>query len=308
MRKQQGKLFLAAVLLTAMCAHKAPPISKDRLSPRLSKVSVINTRQVQLTFSEAVDTVALTPDNVLIASATETLEVLLLYPSLSPSEIIVVTEPMQEIPYEISGRVLDKAGNEGLFTSRIQGSSVPDTIAPWVVQYSEGKSKNDFQVRFSEAMDTTWLSFTILPRKKFIPQWLDHRSVSFLPAAETESLALDTTYYLYLRNARDLSGNSAKPFITSVTPDTAYAPVPLRGRALLDDAPVASGIALLMRQGAVGIASVTSGDFAFMVRDSLPYDIVVISNGHSGTGRVNAASDNIIRLKKERLDIDPFIN
>lgn len=308
MQKRHGIILTVAVLLTAMCAHKAPPISIDRLNPRLSKVAVINTRQVQLTFSEAVDTLGLTPDNVLIASATETLEIVLLYPSLSASEIIVVTEPMQEIQYEISGRVLDKAGNEGSFTSRIQGSSAPDTIAPWVINYSEGKSKSDFQVRFSEAMDTTWLSFSILPGKEFTSRWLDHRSASFLPAAETESLALDTTYYFYLRNARDLSGNAARPFITSVTPDTAQAPILLRGRALIDDAPIASGIALLLRQEVVGAAVVSSGDFAFMVRDSLPYDVVVVSNDHSGTGRVDAASDNIIRLKKERLDIDSFIN
>jgi hypothetical protein len=299
--------FLAA-LLTATCAHKAPPIAKDRLSPRLSKVAVINTRQVQLTFTEEIDTVALTPNNVLITSTTETLGVLLLYPSLSASEIIIVTQPMKDVTYQIQGRVLDKAENEGLFTSRIQGSTRPDTIAPWVTGYSQGKNKYEFLLDFSEAMDTTRLSFSVVPRKNFVSEWLNHRRVRFLPASPNESLAYDTTYYLYLKTAGDISDNAVKPFITSVTPDTAHTPITLRGKALIENTPADSGLALLARDNIMGIAFVIKGEFAFMVRDSLYFDVVVVSGAYSGKGRAAAAAENIIRLKKEHVDIDTLID
>lgn len=306
-RKAAGSLFVV-ILLAMACAHKAPPISRDRLKPRLSKALAVNTRQVQLTFSEPVDTVTLKPDNISIVAEGETLEIILLYPSLSPSEIAVVTAPMKDISYEISGRVLDRAGNEGLFTARIQGSTVADTIAPWVTDHSAGKTRSEFLVRFSEAMDTTWLAFSVLPPKDFAPTWLDHRNARFLPAAESESLATDTRYYFHLERARDVSGNRARPFIAAVTPDTTARPVTLRGRALFGGSPVAHGIAILRRPPFIDAVVVTAGEFVFMVQDSLPYDVFVVSNDLSGNGRVDAASENIIRLKEERLAIDPLFN
>jgi hypothetical protein len=305
---RRWKAFLLAALLMAMCAHKAPPIAKDRLNPRLSKATVINTRQIQLTFTEEIDTLSLTPENVLITSDSETLGVLLLYPSLSPSEIIIVTEPMEDIEYNIQGQVLDKAENIGSFVCRIQGSITPDTIAPWVISYSEGKSGSEFTLEFSEAMDTTELSFSIVPKKKYLPEWLTYRSIRFLPENPSESLAVDTTYYVYLRKASDISGNTAKPFITSMTRDTTHEPILLSGKALIDDTPAESGIVLLSRDNLLGVALVTKGEFTFAVRDSLNFDVLVVSGAYSGRGSVEAAADNIIRLRKEQVDIDSLVD
>lgn len=304
------RISLVVALLTAMvmCAHKAPPIAKDRLNPRLMKASVINTRQVQLTFTEEIDTLTLSPENVLITSATETLGILVLYPSLSASEIIVVTQPMKKITYEIHGKVLDKAENEGTFVGRIQGSTAPDTIAPWVVTFSEGKSKDEFLIHFSEAMDTTKLSFSIIPRREFRYTWVNYRRVKFLPADPNESLAHDTTYYFYLRQASDISGNTVKPFITSVARDTAHTPIFVRGKAFIDEAPIESGLALLIRNYPVGIAFVARGEFTFTVKDSLDFDLLVVSGAYSGRSRVSAAAENIVKLEKEEVDIDTLVD
>lgn len=304
MHRSTAGLMFSVILLATTCAHKAPPIAKDRLKPRLSKASAINNRQVQLTFSEPIDTAALVPGNVAIAADRDTLDIILLYPSLSPAEIVVVTAPMRDIPYTITGRVLDKAGNEGTFTRRIQGSTVADTIAPWVIEHAAGKTRNEFTLGFSEAMDTTWFAFSVLPEKNFTPAWLDLRRARFVPAAESESLATGTKYYFHLDHARDLSGNRARPFITAITPDTTARPVALRGRALHGDASVAHAIALLRRTQVVDATLVTAGNFTFMVQDSLPYEVIVISDGLSGKDRVDAASANVIRLSEERLDID----
>ncbi len=303
-----ARVVAVTFVLAAACAHKAPPLAKDRLNPRLTKVSVINNRQIQLTFTEEIDTMALAPDSILITSENETLKVLLLYPSLSASEIITATEPMKSVNYEITGLVFDKAENRGLFKSSFQGSTSPDTIAPWITSYSEGMNKHEFFLQFSEAMDTMSASFAVIPRRKFTTDWANHRYVKFLPVSEGESMNFDTTYYLFLKNARDISGNRSIPFIASVTPDTAYDGISLTGRALVDTAAVKGGFALLARDKVIGITVIAGGDFSFNVRDSVPYTITVIAGEYSGSITALPGGDNTVRLIKEKIDIDSLID
>lgn len=301
-------MLVAITAVAAMCAHKAPPLFKDRLSPRLNKVAVINDRQVQLTFTEEIDTLFLVSDSVLITSADETLGVQLMYPSLSAAEIIIATEPMKDVRYEITGTVLDKAENRGIFATYFQGSTSPDTIAPWVASYSEGVKKSEFFLQFSEAMDTTGLSFNVLPPRQFLARWRNYRHIEFIPAPEGESLNYDTTYYLYLRSARDLSGNSSAPFITSVTPDTVFSRIRLTGKVLVDTVKARTGMVLLYREHPLSIAFIVDGGFSFSVRDSLPYNVIAVSGEYSGSGIAAAGNENTIFLKKERIDIDSLID
>ena len=302
------RVALVFILLIAVCAHKAPPISKDRLSPRLLKVTVLNARQIQLSFSEDLDTAATVPDSMLITSAEETLGIILLYPSLSASEIVLITAPMSRIAYDIKGIVFDNAENKGSFKKTFHGSTSPDTIAPWLTGYAQGRNTNEFFLNFSEAMDTTYVAFSIVPKKEFTPVWVNSRYVSFIPETDSASLGFDTTYYLYLRKARDMSGNHTAAFITSITPDTVYKPTILTGKALIDETPVTEGLALLIRKEPVGIALVEKGEFAFDVRDSLAFTVQVITEDHTGTGMVRVGADNIIRLEKGKTDIDRFID
>jgi hypothetical protein len=300
--------LLLITMVATTCAHKAPPLFKDRLNPRLNKVAVINNRQIQLTFTEEIDTLFLVPDSVLIASVDETLEVQLMYPSLSASEVIIATEPMNDIRYEITGTVLDKAENRGTFATHFQGSTSPDTIAPFVTSYSEGENKEAFFLQFSEAMDTTGMSFTILPARHLLSRWGNYRYVEFVPTPEGESLNYDTTYYLFVRSARDLSGNPSAPFITSVTPDTVSSRIRLTGEAIVDTVKAETGLVLLYREYPLGISFIVDGGFSFNVRDSLPYNIIAVSGEYSGSGTAAAGDENIIILKKERLDIDSLID
>ena len=302
------RVALICILLISVCAHKAPPISKDRLSPKLLKIAVLNTRQIQLSFSEDLDTIASAPDSILIASAGETLGILLLYPSLSASEIVLITTPMNRVVYDITGIVFDNAENKGSFRSTFQGSTTPDTISPWLAGYAQGRNTSEFFLNFSEAMDTTYIAFSIVPKKEFTPVWANSRYISFIPEASSESLGFDTTYYLYLKKARDISGNYTAPFIISITPDTVYRPIILTGKALINGTPVTEGIALLIREKPVGIALVQKGEFAFDVRDSLAFTVRVITEDYTGTGTVRAGADNIIRMEKGEIDIDLLIN
>ncbi len=296
------------LLMAIVCAHKAAPITKDRLRPRLSNVAVINERQIQLTFTEDIDTLSLTPDNISIASGSETLGVLMLYPSLSASEILVVTQPMENVTYEIRGEVHDKAENKGTFIRRVLGSTTRDTIAPWVTRLSEGKSRHEFYLHFSEAMDTADLIFSIVPRKEFRPEWRNHRRALLMPANPADSLGSDSAYYIYVKKGSDISGNALKPFITQMTRDTTSLPIILRCRAMIDGKPVEKGLAILFRDEPMNITFVTAGEFSFALPDSLESDVLVVSDTHSGTGRVSVTADNIIHLRPEKIDVDSIID
>ncbi len=300
--------YIILLILFVACAHKTPPISKDRLNPKLTGVAALNNRQIQLSFSEEIDTVALFPDSMLITSAHETLGIQSIYPSLSASEIVLVTTPMTDAAYEISGYVLDKAENKGLFKHAFQGSANPDTIAPWFVEYSQGRLNHEFFFAFSEAMDTTSLTFSVVPKKQPSPDWLNHRHVRFIPETANESLGFDTTYYLFLKNANDISDNPAPPFVTAVTPDTMYRPLILAGKVFIGETPAPSGIALLQRDIIIGIALIENGEFAFEVRDSLPFNLHVVSGDYSGTSRAMVDSENIIKLQKGEFDLDRLID
>jgi hypothetical protein len=303
---QKWSAFIFVLLLA--CAHKAPPLSKDRLNPKLIRTTVLNARQLQLSFNEEIDTLALFPDSVHITSPKDTLTVMSLYPSLSASEIVVATSPMKKDGYEIVGSVFDKAENKGNFRSSFQGTTSPDTISPWVAGSAEGRNTREFFLNFSEAMDTTTLLFAIVPKKQLLPVWVNYRYVRFIPESGSESLCFDTTYYMYLKQASDISGNYIQAFITAITPDTVYRPIRLQGRALIDGSPAQSGLAILKREKPVGIAMLKKGAFTFEVRDSLAFDIQIITPDHSGKGTVMVGGDNIIHLEKGKIDIDRIID
>ncbi|UCG91681.1 MAG: hypothetical protein JSV97_11490 [candidate division WOR-3 bacterium] len=296
-------------LMVIVCARKAPPLSKDRLHPKLVEARVLNNRQLQFTFSEEIDTLMFDPGNVSITSDTDTLKIFELYPSLSAAEIIAITDVQSEKMYEVSGFVFDTAGNKGSFKKTFKGSTQRDTISPWLIDYSEGAEKSDFLLQFSEAMDTSFIEFAVLPKKQFSPLWHNIRTCQLIAETARDSLQFDTTYYLYInKGARDISGNAVGLFITSITPDTIYSPLGLRGKAMVNDTLVQSGLAVISKDIVLGIAEVQKGEFAFDVRDSSTYTVLVVSGKFSGSNEVSVAQDNIVILKEEERNIDSIIH
>jgi len=296
------------VLTMLACGHKVAPISKDRLSPRLKKVVSLNNRQIQFTFSEEIDVQNLKSDNFTIINGEDTLKILTLYPSLSTWEIVAITTLQSDKIYEVSGYVFDKAENKGIFKKSFNGSTKQDTISPWLTQYSKGENNRQFLLKFSEAMDTTFLKFHIIPKKNFIGIWRNYRTCEFVPKTSFDSLNYDTTYYLFIdKGIYDISGNSLDLFITEITPDTIYEPLVLRGK-VMNDTLMKIGLAVLKREIVLGIAKVLDGEFMFEVRDSLPYEVVVVVGKYSGSAEVSVGQENSIILKMEECHIDSIIN
>jgi len=297
-------LFLALL----SCAHKAPPLEKDRLSPRLQKILAINNRQLLFTFSEELDTLNLKSENITIAGNNDTLKIFTLYPSLSPAEIIVCTNQQDNIIYEVTGYVFDKAENKGNLKKIFLGTTKPDTISPWLVSYSKGINLKEFDFIFSEAMDTSSLKFYIIPKKIFFVNWRNNRAAAIVPKAPPDSIGYDTTYYLYLKDIKDLSNNAISPFITYITRDTIYKPSILKGKAMIDDTMVSKGLAVLKRKIPLAITKVDKGEFLFEVRDSSDYFVEVVADKYYGSATISIVRENIVVLKPQEIDIDSIVN
>lgn len=304
------EVILFFVILTIIvCAHKASPISKDRLLPRLQEVFALNNRQIQFTFSEKIDTLNLQPENFIIVSGADTLKIITLYSSLSTSEIIGITEQQSDVVYEVTGFIFDESENKGTFEKSFTGTSEQDTIAPWLVDYSEGYNMTVFLITFSEAMDTTSIDFRVIPKRDFVPLWLNYRTCQFVPKTGFDSLHYDTTYYLFIeKSAYDISSNPVDIFITKITPDTIYDPLILRGAVLVNDTLVKTGLAAISREITLGIAKIEDGEFVFEVRDSLPYMVDVVAGRYSGSAEISVSKKDSIILKLEERSIDSIIN
>ncbi|OGC39632.1 hypothetical protein A2Y85_00770 [candidate division WOR-3 bacterium RBG_13_43_14] len=302
-------LFLIITFLLLYCGHKAGPISKDRLKPKLLKVTVFNRTQFQCTFSEPVDTLQINADAFVISAAAETLKILIAYPSLSAAEIMFATEPIQAIEYQISGYVFDTAMNKGNFIKKFKGTNLPDTIKPSVHKYPRGKGFTAIDLIFSEAIDTTRSGFYILPKLEHGVTWLDLRRCSLDPLMDGQWMLDSVSYYLYSSDrVFDLNHNPLKNFLTIFTPDTAYQPFFLEGKATLNDTLLNEGIAVLFRDEAIGIAIISQGIFKFEVRDSLPFQVTVLADQYSGSGEVVIGGENNIELTAKKIDLDDIIH
>lgn len=290
------------------CAHKGPPLYVDRIDPKIKKITPINNHQLMLFFSEDLDTLSYNLENFVVHTEQETLRIFVACPGNTPDQLFLTTEKMEQIKYLINGKVFDKSGRMGTFTAHFFGSPKPDTIAPWVTYYSRGYRLKKFDLEFSEPVDTLSFKYYVIPKKKMQVKWQYLTKVSLIPISEVESLNYDTTYYLYVKDIIDLSGNHIQHFTTSITPDTIYNPLFIKGKALLNDTVINNGIAIIERDKILGISPVKQGEFLFEVRDSLKYLVHIIIPDFYGTDSVSTSQINEIKLKPGAIDFDSLIN
>jgi hypothetical protein len=261
-----------------------------------------------LSFSEEIDTLSFSINSITLHADADTLTITMMYPASSAAEIMCLTEPQSAITYRATGTVLDTAGNIGSFSRAFEGTLMPDTIAPYVTQYSRGMNYHEFILAFSEAMDTTRIAYHIIPGPTMGLTWQDLRTCLITPQDPGDSLQYGNTYYLYTDGGfSDISGNLLPPFITSITPDTIYEPHVLKGEVSADDTLVTEGIALLRRTGLQGIAFISSGLFTFQVRDKDAFMIEALCNGYYGSDTGWSDSTNIIPVFVSEKTIDSII-
>ncbi|MEO0122485.1 MAG: Ig-like domain-containing protein [candidate division WOR-3 bacterium] len=301
------KYFVGLIVISFLfCAHKGPPLRIDRIDPGLKKITPINEHQILLFFSEELDTLSIKPENFTIYTEQDTLKIISVTPGNTPDQISLYTQKMTKIEYFIEGRVYDLAKRVGIFKTKFTGSIKPDTISPVIYSYSKGFKLKNFYIEFSEPVDTTAIIFYVFPKRKMAKDWYYMKKLYLKP--ESDSLNYDTTYYLFLKEIKDLSGNPGAPFVTTITPDTIYNPIFIRGRAVLNDTLLIRGIALIGYEKILGISMIERGEFLFEVRDSLKYLIQVFGEGCYGVDSVSASDTNIIRVAPGVFNLDSIIN
>ncbi|MGB9720580.1 MAG: hypothetical protein ACPL28_03745 [bacterium] len=302
-------LISLTILASLFCAHKGPPLRIDRIDPKIRKITPINEHQITLDFSEELDTLNINANDFAIYTEEETLKIFAANPGITVDQILLTTDKMKHIEYEIHGKAFDKSGRMGIFKSKFLGSTKPDTIAPWLTHYSKGGRLKYFSLKFSEPVDTLSFKYNVFPKKAMQGKWQFMKNLSIVPANEYDSLSYDTTYYLYVKEIRDLSGNLAQPIVTCITPDTIYNPLFIKGKVLVNDTPVVKGIALIETDKILGICLISHGQFLFEVRDSNNYFVRAFSSNCYGADSVSASNiDNIINLNPGVYELDSIIN
>jgi hypothetical protein len=300
--------LIGTLILTLACAHKAAPLFKDRMKPKLVRVRALNDRQVQMSFSEDIDTLGFDEKSIVIYSDPETLRIIAVYPSLNAAEIVCLTEEQAPVKYHIAGAVFDTAQNKGIIASSFEGSRVPDTVAPYIAKYSQGARTYEFVLQFSEAMDTSHIAYYVLPDHATVHEWQNLRSCRVIPQDPNDPFKPEMTYYLFIdRGVCDASGNPLPRFVTNITPDTAYKPMLLKSEVRVHDTLVRAGIAVLKRPDAQGVAFIKNGQVSFDVRDQDAYTIEALSNGYFGSATVWFDSVNVITLLSAEKTIDSII-
>ncbi|MEO0094841.1 MAG: Ig-like domain-containing protein [candidate division WOR-3 bacterium] len=294
------------ILIFLFCAHKAPPLRIDRIDPKIKSISALNEHQISLSFSEEIDTLSIKSENFSIYAEQETLRIISATPGNTLDQIYLFTQKMFKIEYSIDGKVYDLSGRVGFFKTKFMGSTKPDTIPPVVISHSKGCRLKSFYLEFSEPVDTSSVIYYIFPKRKLAKDW--HYMKRLFLSPEADSLHFDTTYYLFLKEVRDLSGNPGAPFVTTGTPDTTYNPVFIRGKALINDTLLNRGIGILGDSAIIGISIIDQGEFLFEVRDSLNYLIRIFGEDCYGIDSVSASNTNIIKLSPGVFNLDSIIN
>jgi hypothetical protein len=262
-----------------------------------------------MSFSEDIDTISFSKNDITIFCDGDTLGIIVLYPSLSAAEIICLTGMQAAVEYKITGAVYDTAQNKGIIASSFNGSATPDTVTPYVVTYSKGYNKHEFELCFSEAMDTSFFSYQVIPSLSMAHEWQNLRFCRIAPYDPADSLVQGLTYYLYIdQGICDISGNVLQPFITSITPDTIYKPLLLKGEVRTDDTLIHDGVAVLERPDPLGIAFIHNGLFTFEVRDQEAFMIEAFCNGYHGSAMVWFDSVNVVTVMPSEKTIDSIIH
>ncbi len=158
MRKR--KPFLLILVLLAGCARQGTIPNTDKFPPHLLSVTSINQTQVVLNFDEKIDSLDVLANTFLISSRSDTAEIR--FAATDPNDsrgrsVILLTSPLIDATYRISGLVVDPEGNAASIHLSFSASTRRDTT-PASILISPPEPKTSFpytiSFQFSEPVDT----------------------------------------------------------------------------------------------------------------------------------------------------------
>ena len=300
-----SRFLLIVLLFFFACGKKGAPNPPDRFATNLDELKVTDGNHLELDFSEEIDTFVLALDNFQILDVQkETLAIFAIYPFLNNSQIVLATALQDSVTYHLIGSVRDAAGNLGEIDEQFTGRKIRDTMPPTIVDFPTQVKVGKVFLKFSEAMDTSFLRGALIPKppKNFLTRWdKGLRQVDFYPAADKDTLVRNTVYYLYLDRARDLAGNSIKPFRIYFTLDSLLPKWTLSGTVYLGDSLI-DGALIVARAGGpiVALAIAEHGKYTMVVTKDIEYTLEAFFDGYHSTGVGVVGKDSQLKLVEEK--------
>lgn len=146
------------ILLLAGCARQGAIPNTDRFPPHLVSVTCPNRNQVIMSFDEELDSTALLPTTFLLSSSRDTARIRFITKDPADSKtLILLTSPLLDETYRLSGLALDRKGNASSIRSSFRASTRQDTTPPAIL-VSPGDPQTTFpyniRFEFSEPVDT----------------------------------------------------------------------------------------------------------------------------------------------------------
>ncbi|TET23038.1 MAG: hypothetical protein E3J71_03885 [Candidatus Stahlbacteria bacterium] len=149
------------IILLAGCARQGAIPNTDKFPPHLVSVTHINRNQLIVSFDEELDSTALLPSTFLITSPHDTADICFI--ARDPNDtrgfsLILLTSPLIDETYQISGLVVDSRGNGASIRSSFRASTRQDTTPVSIlVSPLDPQTTFPYSIRFefSEPLDTS---------------------------------------------------------------------------------------------------------------------------------------------------------
>lgn len=155
---KRSHLFWFVIVLIG-CARQGAIPNTDRFPPHLVSVTCPNRNQVIMSFDEELDSTALLPTTFLLNSSRDTAKIRFITKDPADSKtLILLTSPLLDETYRLSGLALDRKGNASSIRSSFHASTRQDTTPPSIL-LSPGDPQTTFPYNiwfeFSEPVDTS---------------------------------------------------------------------------------------------------------------------------------------------------------
>jgi hypothetical protein len=268
---KRTQLFFAVILL-ASCARQGAIPNTDKFPPHLVSVTSVNRTQVVVGFDEELDTTALLPSTFLIASAHDTADIrFIARDPTNQLSLVLLTSPLLDETYQISGLVADYKGNASSIRSSFRASTRQDTTPPGILISPVEPLTSfpyTFRFEFSEPVDTSKgmriLTAPTASEKSFRIAW--SRNLARYEIRTTDTTVKGPGFYIVVPpGICDFAGNRTSTGLAGfVYSDTTFILQDIRGQVKTSEGRPAPSAIVLFKTEDVFAATITDSSGVFL--------------------------------------------
>lgn len=261
-----------AIILLASCARQGAIPNTDKFPPHLVSVTSLNRNQVVASFDEELDTTALLPSTFLITSAHDTADIRFI--ARDPTDrlsLVLLTSPLLDETYQISGLVADNKGNASSIRSSFRASTRRDTTPPDILISPVEPLASfpyTFRFEFSEPVDTSKgmriLTAPATSEESFRSAWSRDLTRYEMRTADT-TVKGPPFYLVILPGICDFAGNQVPEGLAGfVYSDTTLILRDIRGQVKTSEGKPAPSAIVLFKTEGVFAATITDSSGVFL--------------------------------------------